>query len=94
MNELHDRVAHLLLYIGIDKTDTSWVSRVALVLAAVIISYTCTTLFKYIVIPAVRRITSRTKATWDDYPSNSTNHTLSAASVRFRRNADTGNRLT
>ncbi len=70
MNELHDRVADLLLYIGIDKTDTSWVSRVALVLAAVIISYTCTTLFKYIIIPSVRRITSRTKATWDDYLFN------------------------
>ena len=70
MNELHDRVADLLLYIGIDKTDTSWVSRVALVLAAVIISYACTTLFKYIIIPSVQRITSRTKATWDDYLFN------------------------
>ena len=101
MNELHDRVAHLLLYIGIDKTDTSWVSRVALVLAAVIISYTCTTLFKYIIIPSVRRITSRTKATWDDYlfnaqrtPSNSAYHTISAAAFRFRRNADTAYNIT
>lgn len=70
MNELHNRVADLLLHIGIDKTDTSWASRVALVLGAVLISYICTTLFKYIIVPAVQRITARTKATWDDYLFN------------------------
>lgn len=70
MGELHDRVAELLLYIGIDKADTSWASRVALVIAAILISILCTTIFKYIIIPAVQRITSRTKATWDDYLFN------------------------
>lgn len=55
---------------GIDKENLSWSTRLTLVALILLISYIMTKLFRHLVIPAVHKITSRTKATWDDYLFN------------------------
>lgn len=55
---------------GIDKENISWSTRLTLIALILLISYIITKLFRHLVIPAVHKITSRTKATWDDYLFN------------------------
>ena len=55
---------------GIDKENLSWSTRLTLIALILLISYIITKLFRHLVIPAVHKITSRTKATWDDYLFN------------------------
>lgn len=70
MNGLYEQVSALLLYIGIDKADVGWSARLALIGLAVLVSYASITLFRHVIMPAVRKVTSHTKATWDDYLFN------------------------
>lgn len=48
----------------------SWAYPLTAMFAIFLISYMCTALFRYIVMPAVQKLTERTKATWDDYLFN------------------------
>ena len=70
MEDLYLEVARQLSDMGIDKENLSWSTRLTLVALILLISYIMTKLFRYLVIPAVHKITSRTKATWDDYLFN------------------------
>ena len=67
MEDLYLEVARQLSDMGIDKENLSWSTRLTLVALILLISYIMTKLFRHLVIPAVHKITSRTKATWDDY---------------------------
>ena len=70
MEDLYLEVARQLSDMGIDKENLSWSTRLTLVVLILLISYIMTKLFRHLVIPAVHKITSRTKATWDDYLFN------------------------
>lgn len=70
MEDLYLEVARQLSDMGIDKENLSWSTRLTLVALILLISYIMTRLFRHLVIPAVHKITSRTKATWDDYLFN------------------------
>lgn len=70
MEDLYLEVARQLSDMGIDKENLSWSTRLTLVALILLISYVMTKLFRHLVIPAVHKITSRTKATWDDYLFN------------------------
>ncbi len=47
-----------------------WIIQVIILLGIMLISYLTTQLFRHLVMPAIRKITARTKATWDDYLFN------------------------
>lgn len=70
MEDLYVEIAQQLSDMGIDKENLSWSTRLTLVALILLISYIMTKLFRHLVIPAVHKITSRTKATWDDYLFN------------------------
>lgn len=70
MEDLYLEVARQLSDMGIDKENLSWSTRLTLVALILLISYIMTKLFRHLVVPAVHKITSRTKATWDDYLFN------------------------
>lgn len=70
MEDLYLEVARQLSDMGIDKENLSWSTRLTLVALILLISYIMTKLFRHLVIPAVHKITSHTKATWDDYLFN------------------------
>lgn len=70
MEDLYVEIAQQLSDMGIDKENTSWSTRLTLIALILLISYIITKLFRHLVIPAVHKITSRTKATWDDYLFN------------------------
>lgn len=70
MEDLYLEVARQLSDMGINKENLSWSTRLTLVALILLISYIMTKLFRHLVIPAVHKITSRTKATWDDYLFN------------------------
>ena len=66
MEDLYVEIAQQLSDMGIDKENISWSTRLTLIALILLISYIITKLFRHLVIPAVHKITSRTKATWDD----------------------------
>lgn len=70
MEDLYLEVAQQLSDMGIDKENLSWSTRLTLVVLILLVSYIITKLFRHLVMPAVHKITSRTKATWDDYLFN------------------------
>lgn len=70
MEDLYVEIAQQLSDMGIDKENISWSTRLTLIALILLISYIITKLFRQLVIPAVHKITSRTKATWDDYLFN------------------------
>ena len=70
MNTLNQEIAQLLQQTGIEKNDLSWSTQVVLILAILLISYLMTLVFRHLIMPAARKITARTKATWDDYLFN------------------------
>lgn len=70
MEDLYVEIAQQLSDMGIDKENISWSTRLTLIALILLISYIITKLFRHLVIPAVYKITSRTKATWDDYLFN------------------------
>lgn len=70
MEDLYVEIAQQLSDMGIDKENLNWSTRLTLIALILLISYIITKLFRHLVIPAVHKITSRTKATWDDYLFN------------------------
>ena len=55
---------------GVAPENLVWGNLLVGALGMLLISYLMTQLFRYFVIPAVHKITARTKATWDDYLFN------------------------
>ena len=70
MEQINQSIAQFLLHIGIDKENINWSLQILLIICIALLSYITTKLFRYIFIPAVQKITSRTKARWDDYLFN------------------------
>lgn len=70
MDTMNQEIAQLLQQIGTEKADLAWTTQVVLVLGILLVSYLTTLIFRHLIMPAVRKITTRTKATWDDYLFN------------------------
>lgn len=64
---IYNEIAILLQNIGIERNDISWGTQITIFVAALVITFLCTKLFRHIVIPIIHKITARTKAKWDDY---------------------------
>ena len=67
---IYNEIALILQNIGVEKNDISWGTQITLFVAALVITFLCTKLFRHIVIPIIHKITARTKAKWDDYLFN------------------------
>lgn len=55
---------------GVSESVLSWAYPLTALFAIGLVSYLCKALFRYVVMPAVQKLTERTKATWDDYLFN------------------------
>ena len=55
---------------GIDKDNLSWGTRIILLAGVLLVAYIFTKVFHYFIMPAIHKITAKTKATWDDYLFN------------------------
>ena len=53
-----------------EKDDINWGTQITIFLIILLITYLCTKLFRHLVIPIIHKITTRTKAKWDDYLFN------------------------
>ena len=67
---MNQETAQHLQQIGFEKSDLNWATQVVLILGILLMSYLITLIFHHLIMPAVRKITARTKATWDDYLFN------------------------
>lgn len=71
MDRLDDYILNFLRHTaGVSEDVLSWVYPLTAMFAIGLVSYLCTALFRYIVMPAVQKLTESTKATWDDYLFN------------------------
>ena len=55
---------------GVSDDILGWVYPLTAAFAVALLSYACTALFRFVVMPAVQKLTEKTKATWDDYLFN------------------------
>lgn len=69
-NNINNEIALLLQNIGMEKDDINWGTQIIIFLIILLITYLCTKLFRHLVIPIIHKITTRTKAKWDDYLFN------------------------
>lgn len=69
-NNINNEIALLLQNIGMEKDDINWSTQITIFLIILLITYLCTKLFRHLVIPIIHKITTRTKAKWDDYLFN------------------------
>lgn len=67
MEELNDAIAGWLMESGWGETYIGLTTKTIIVLGILIAAYVATMLFRHLVIPALQKISARTKATWDDY---------------------------
>lgn len=71
MERFNDYIINFLRHTaGVSESVLSWVYPLTAMFAIGLISYMCTALFRYVVMPAVQKLTERTKAKWDDYLFN------------------------
>ena len=69
-NNINNEIALLLQNIGMEKDDINWGTQIIIFLIILLITYLCTKLFRHLVIPIIHKISTRTKAKWDDYLFN------------------------
>lgn len=69
-NNINNEIALLLQNIGMEKDGINWGTQITIFLIILLITYLCTKLFRHLVIPIIHKITTRTKAKWDDYLFN------------------------
>lgn len=55
---------------GVSESMLTWLYPLTAAFAVALFSYFCTAVFRFIVMPAVQKLTERTKAKWDDYIFN------------------------
>lgn len=55
---------------GVPEGMLAWLYPLTAAFAVALFSYLCTALFRFVVMPAVQKVTERTKAKWDDYVFN------------------------
>lgn len=71
MERLDDYILGFLRHTaGVSESVLSWVYPLTALFAIGLVSWLCMALFRYVVMPAVQKLTERTKATWDDYLFN------------------------
>ena len=66
MEEFTNEITHFFDYGG----DTTWERKIIFISLIIAFSYLSTKLFRSLIIPAAKKLTQRTKATWDDYLFN------------------------
>ena len=52
---------------GVSDEIMGWVYPLTAAFAIGLLSYICTSVFRFVVMPAVQKLTAKTKATWDDF---------------------------
>lgn len=63
MDRLDDYILSFLRHTaGVSESVLSWVYPLTALFAIGLVSYLCTALFRYVVMPAVQKLTERTKA--------------------------------
>ena len=71
MEHIDKYLLHFLRYTaGVSENVLYWVYPLTAAFAIAVLSYVCTAVFRFGVMPAVQKVTERTKATWDDYLFN------------------------
>ena len=71
MGEIDKYLLDFLKYTaGVSENVMGWVYPLTAAFAVALFSLLCTALFRFAVMPAVQKVTARTKATWDDYLFN------------------------
>lgn len=67
MGELNDTIAGWLTEYGWNEAYIGLTAKSIIVLGILLVAYVTTMLFRRLVIPALQKISARTKVTWDDY---------------------------
>lgn len=67
MGELNDAIAGWLAEYGWNEAYIGLTAKLIIVLGILLVAYVTTMLFRRLVIPALQKISARTKVTWDDY---------------------------
>ena len=67
MEELNHTLSRWLTEAGWNGMHTDLITRAVIVLGIVLVAYVATILFRRLVVPALQRISTQTKATWDDH---------------------------
>lgn len=62
-----EKIEKLFIYMNLDRNYTDIVSKITLFIFAIILGLLLFYIFKKIIIRFVKKITKKTKATWDDY---------------------------
>lgn len=70
METINREIAALLCHMGIDKDNLGWGTRITIFVGILLVAYIFTKIFHYLIMPAIHKITARTKVTWDDYLFN------------------------
>lgn len=67
MGDLNQAISRLLAYVGWHDAHIDLTAKVIIVVAIIALSYGAAKLFRSLVVPALQKLSSQTKATWDDY---------------------------
>lgn len=67
MGELNDTIAGWLTECGWNQAYIGLTAKSIIVLGILLVAYVTTMLFRRLVVPALQKISARTKVTWDDY---------------------------
>ena len=67
MGELNDTIAGWLTEYGWNEAYIGLTAKSIIVLGILLVAYVTTMLFRRLVVPALQKISARTKVTWDDY---------------------------
>ena len=67
MEDLNTLVAEWLAGTGWSETYIALTTKIIIILGILLVAFAVTAVFRRLVIPALQRISARTKATWDDY---------------------------
>lgn len=67
MGELNDTIAGWLTECGWNEAYIGLTAKSIIVLGILLVAYVTTMLFRRLVVPALQKISARTKVTWDDY---------------------------
>ena len=70
MEKINGPIADWLSGFGWSPTQIEWTTRIMLLAGVILVSWLAAKLFRCLVIPALQRLSQRTKATWDDYLFN------------------------
>lgn len=67
MGDLNQAISRLLGYVGWHDAHIDLTAKIIVVVVIIVVSYGAAKLFRKLVVPALQKLSSQTKATWDDY---------------------------